>query len=171
MSDRDWKETVMSPEQMRVVDDEITDEGTYYKIIDDDASWLYYHTKFNEAQAKITGEIAFKVGQRAERERLIKEGLLTEKQWIFKTHNALKANPDRVFAQLFKYIHEEEFKAGEEQSRKEIIDTLKNYGISITNEGISVPCTDEWEYLYDTPRRVLLRGNDRGESAKNLVQG
>ena len=56
------------------------------------------------------------------------------------------------------------------QARKEAIDMLKNYGISITDEGILVPFSDEWDYLHDGPRRVLLRGNDKGEACKKFWQ-
>ena len=59
-------------------------------------------------------------------------------------------------------------KAQDTKTLKEVIYTLKNYGISITNEGILVPYSDEWDYLYDTPRRVLLKGNDKGESCLKL---
>lgn len=51
-----------------------------------------------------------------------------------------------------------------------VVDTLTNYGVSITNEGVLVPYSDEWDYLYDTPRRTLLRGNDQGESCNKLWQ-
>jgi len=61
-----------------------------------------------------------------------------------------------------------DYDAGYQKALKEVIDTLKNYGISITNEGILVPYSDEWDYLYDTPRRVLLKGNDKGESCLKL---
>lgn len=54
------------------------------------------------------------------------------------------------------------------ETLKMLIEVLKNYGISITNEGILAPYSDEWDYLYDTPRRVLLKGNDKAESAKSL---
>ena len=56
------------------------------------------------------------------------------------------------------------------EARKEAIDMLKNYGISITNEGILVPYSDEWDYLHDGPRRVLLRGNDKGEACNKFWQ-
>ena len=49
-------------------------------------------------------------------------------------------------------------------------DLLKNYGITLTSEGILVPYADEWDYLYNTPRRILLRGNDEGEAAKEMWQ-
>jgi len=57
-----------------------------------------------------------------------------------------------------------------EEAKREIIDMLKNYGVSITNEGVLVPRSDEWDYLHDTPRRTLLRGNDKGESCKKIWQ-
>ena len=54
------------------------------------------------------------------------------------------------------------------EGQRAAVATLKNYGVSITNEGILIPYNDEWDYLYDTPRRVLLCGNDRGKSAIEL---
>ena len=51
-----------------------------------------------------------------------------------------------------------------------VIDMLKNYGVSITNEGVLVPRSDEWDYLYDTPRRTLLRGDDKGNACRELWQ-
>ena len=49
-----------------------------------------------------------------------------------------------------------------------VVEILKNYGISITNKGILAPYSDEWDYLHAGPRRVLLRGNDKGKSAIEL---
>lgn len=60
--------------------------------------------------------------------------------------------------------------ASRQATLREVGEILKNYGISITNEGILVPYNDEWDSLYDTPRRMLLRGNDKGESARLLFE-
>lgn len=100
--------------------------------------------------------------------------------WTFKIHPIFEVEKELLKAQDAKTasIYEEKMEYGESVAEsiyalkdaeiREIIDTLKNYGISITNEGILAPYSDEWDYLYDTPRRVLLRGNDKGESARKL---
>ncbi|KKN37009.1 hypothetical protein LCGC14_0767690 [marine sediment metagenome] len=55
-----------------------------------------------------------------------------------------------------------------QETLKMVITVLKKYRISITNEGILIPYNDEWDYLYDCPRSVLLRGNDKSKSAVDL---
>jgi len=83
-----------------------------------------------EEREQLIAEISFNAGEKAERERLIREGLLTEKQCIFKIHNALKANPDSVFPKLFEYIHEEEHKAG----IREVVEWVYHNASFITDE-------------------------------------
>jgi len=53
---------LLAPEEMREVDNYIDRQTDYYKITDDDASWLFYHTEFNKKQDAKTAPIAYKQG-------------------------------------------------------------------------------------------------------------
>lgn len=63
-----------------------------------------------EAQASITGDIAYKKGAKDERERLIKEGLYTEKQYLFKFYNRMKSDFEGLHAEVLKMAYDEGMK-------------------------------------------------------------
>jgi len=93
-----------------------------------------------KCQLEAQAEISFKAGGKVERERLMKEGLFTEKQWVFKISNGLKANATRTLKMLLNHIADKEKQAG----IKEVVEWIREHNTSAHNKIVFVSMV-EWE--------------------------
>ncbi len=103
-----------------------------------------------EAIAQAQAEISLKAGKKFERQRLVKKGLFTEKQWIFKIHNGLKASAQGTFAMLLTHIHEKECNAG----RRDVVEWIENHPLTV-HSGTAVDGLSHYEIDYSNLKAKL----------------